>query len=156
MWVPQSVAEAVDSNLLHVLQTHWERQKVILRMIDDILMYMDRTFVQQKQLPSMYDAGLIIFRDMVIRHSHVRARLQQVRMCWFWLPAPCHFPHRLVTLVFQLLLANVHAERRVCFLWLRPGCCPHVFHAAVCVYSGRNDRRRPHACDPGHARPPRQ
>ena len=34
-------------------------------MIRDILMYMDRVYVQQHSVPSVYNLGLAIFRDQV-------------------------------------------------------------------------------------------
>jgi len=34
-------------------------------MIRDILMYMDRVYVQQNDVDNVYNLGLILFRDLV-------------------------------------------------------------------------------------------
>jgi cullin 3 len=38
-------------------------------MIRDILMYMDRVYVQQNGVDNVYNLGLIIFRDQVRNYS---------------------------------------------------------------------------------------
>lgn len=40
-------------------------------MIRDILMYMDRVYVQQNDVDNVYNLGLIIFRDLVNKCSPV-------------------------------------------------------------------------------------
>ena len=37
-------------------------------MIRDILMYMDRVYVQQNNCENVYNLGLVIFRDKVVRY----------------------------------------------------------------------------------------
>ena len=37
-------------------------------MIRDILMYMDRVYVQQNNCGNVYTLGLVIFRDNVVRY----------------------------------------------------------------------------------------
>ena len=44
-------------------------------MIRDILMYLDRTYVEQNNKTTVYEAGLESFRDHVARHEHIKARL---------------------------------------------------------------------------------
>ena len=48
-------------------------------MIRDILMYMDRVYVQQQSVENVYNLGLCIFRDQVVKcpriNSHLRALL---------------------------------------------------------------------------------
>ena len=48
-------------------------------MIRDILMYMDRVYVQQHSVDSVYNLGLSIFRDQVVKcpriNQHLRALL---------------------------------------------------------------------------------
>lgn len=41
-------------------------------MIRDILMYMDRVYVQQNDVDNVYNLGLIIFRDQVRCNSAER------------------------------------------------------------------------------------
>ena len=47
-----------------------------MTMVRDILMYMDRTYVTQKRKLPVYDSGLYIFRDVIVRHECVRDRLR--------------------------------------------------------------------------------
>lgn len=76
--VASHVAEAHDARLLHVLQEQWQKQKVTLKMIHDILMYMDRVYVTQEKKMSIYDVGVTIFRDKAIRHNNVRLRMRGI------------------------------------------------------------------------------
>lgn len=45
-------------------------------MIRDILMYMDRVYVQQNDVDNVYNLGLIIFRDQVVRYGCIRDHLR--------------------------------------------------------------------------------
>ena len=46
-------------------------------MIRDILMYMDRVYVQQNNCENVYNLGLILFRDKVVRYGMVSNHLRQ-------------------------------------------------------------------------------
>lgn len=46
-------------------------------MIRDILMYMDRVYVKQNEFDNVYNLGLIIFRDQVVRHGRIRDHLRK-------------------------------------------------------------------------------
>ncbi len=46
-------------------------------MIRDILMYMDRVYVQQNQCDNVYNLGLILFRDKVVRYGSIGQHLRQ-------------------------------------------------------------------------------
>ena len=41
-------------------------------MIRDILMYMDRVYVQQNNCENVYNLGLVIFRDKVVRYKKLK------------------------------------------------------------------------------------
>ena len=45
-------------------------------MIRDILMYMDRVYVQQHKVENVYNLGLSIFRDQVVRSPKIRVHLK--------------------------------------------------------------------------------
>ena len=45
-------------------------------MIRDILMYMDRVYVQQNSCENVYNLGLILFRDKVVRHDSINNHLR--------------------------------------------------------------------------------
>lgn len=44
-------------------------------MIRDILMYMDRVYVQQNNVDNVYNLGLIIFRDQVRQNFELTVSL---------------------------------------------------------------------------------
>lgn len=48
------------------LNQAWNDHQTSMVMIRDILMYMDRVYVQQNDVDNVYNLGLIIFRDQVI------------------------------------------------------------------------------------------
>ncbi|GMF15520.1 unnamed protein product [Phytophthora lilii] len=74
--VAQQVAAASDELLLVALNDQWVDHQVVMTMVRDILMYMDRTYVTQKRKLPVYDSGLYIFRDVIVRHESVRERLR--------------------------------------------------------------------------------
>ncbi len=113
--VAAHVSVTHDTNLLAVLFEAWEKQKKFLRSISDVLMYLvrcasswcpsptalsvaspwrhalssaqDRNYVQHFNKRSVYDVGILYFRDFVIRHANVRSRMREVRdvalfVCW--------------------------------------------------------------------------
>lgn len=47
------------------LNVAWNDHQTSMVMIRDILMYMDRVYVQQNEVDNVYNLGLIIFRDQV-------------------------------------------------------------------------------------------
>lgn len=59
------VLNALNNNLLGVLNQAWNDHQTSMVMIRDILMYMDRVYVQQNDVDNVYNLGLIIFRDQV-------------------------------------------------------------------------------------------
>eukprot|EP00698_Gefionella_okellyi_P002956 TRINITY_DN12798_c0_g1_i1.p1 TRINITY_DN12798_c0_g1~~TRINITY_DN12798_c0_g1_i1.p1 ORF type:complete len:751 (-),score=174.57 TRINITY_DN12798_c0_g1_i1:20-2224(-) len=69
---------AEDEQFLTELRRKWEDHCIFMTMFRDILMYMDRTYVPQHKVPSVYDLGLILFREHVARHDRVRNRLRKI------------------------------------------------------------------------------
>jgi len=63
--VRQEVLESLHSNFLPKLNQAWTDHQTSMVMIRDILMYMDRVYVQQRGLDNVYNLGLILFRDQV-------------------------------------------------------------------------------------------
>lgn len=51
--------------LLTVTLGVWNDHCICMRMISDILMYLDRVYSREADVPLIYDAGLSIFRDVV-------------------------------------------------------------------------------------------
>ncbi|CDW52179.1 cullin 3 [Trichuris trichiura] len=71
------VLNALNNDLLEVLNKAWHDHTTSMVMIRDILMYMDRVYVQQHCVESVYNLGLILFRDEVIRYEGIREHLTE-------------------------------------------------------------------------------
>ena len=62
------VLSALNNNFLQTLNAAWNDHQTSMVMIRDILMYMDRVYVQQNNCENVYNLGLVIFRDKVVRY----------------------------------------------------------------------------------------
>lgn len=74
--VREDVLQALNNNFLQTLNAAWNDHQTSMVMIRDILMYMDRVYVQQNNVENVYNLGLIIFRDQVVRHPTIRDHLR--------------------------------------------------------------------------------
>lgn len=54
--------------VLKEVEKIWSDHCLCTRMISDILMYLDRVYSREAGLPLVYDSGLILFRDNLIRN----------------------------------------------------------------------------------------
>ncbi|XP_031623522.1 cullin-3 isoform X1 [Contarinia nasturtii] len=75
--VRDDVLKCLHSNLLQKLNQVWTDHQTSMVMIRDILMYMDRVYVKQNEFDNVYNLGLIIFRDQVVRHGKIRDHLRK-------------------------------------------------------------------------------
>lgn len=66
--VREDVLRSLHNNFLQTLNLAWNDHQTSMVMIRDILMYMDRVYVQQNEVDNVYNLGLIIFRDQVTPH----------------------------------------------------------------------------------------
>lgn len=85
--VAKQVVSANDDNFLDVLNSVWNDHHQSMLMIRDILMYMvcacvisfliiqDRVYVVHNNVHSVYDLGLVLFKDNVERHPKVCSRI---------------------------------------------------------------------------------
>jgi hypothetical protein len=64
--VRQDVLQSLNNNFLSTLNMAWNDHQTSMVMIRDILMYMDRVYVQQNDVDNVYNLGLSIYRDQVI------------------------------------------------------------------------------------------
>jgi len=75
----QSVASRIEAAqglpFLKELKQRWDDHLKSTQMIRDILMYMDRTYVNQQQKTPVYPLGLELWRDHVVRNPHIRERM---------------------------------------------------------------------------------
>lgn len=69
--VREDVLAALNNNFLQTLNSSWSDHQTSMVMIRDILMYMDRVYVQQNNVDNVYNLGLKIFRDEVVRHPSI-------------------------------------------------------------------------------------
>ncbi|XP_033207109.1 cullin-3 isoform X2 [Belonocnema kinseyi] len=75
--VREDVLNSLHNNFLQTLNQAWNDHQTSMVMIRDILMYMDRVYVQQNNVDNVYNLGLIIFRDQVVRYGCVRDHLRE-------------------------------------------------------------------------------
>ena len=59
---------ALNNNFLQTLNAAWNDHQTSMVMIRDILMYMDRVYVNQNNCENVYNLGLVIFRDKVEKY----------------------------------------------------------------------------------------
>lgn len=63
--VRSEVLKSLNNNFLLTLNQAWNDHQTAMVMIRDILMYVDRVYVQQNEVDNVYNLGLIIFKDQV-------------------------------------------------------------------------------------------
>lgn len=68
--VREDVLHSLHNGFLQTLNNAWTDHQTSMVMIRDILMYMDRVYVQQNEVDNVYNLGLIIFRDQVSQESY--------------------------------------------------------------------------------------
>jgi len=82
--VRNDVLAALNNNFLQTLNAAWNDHQTSMVMIRDILMYMDRVYVNQNNCENVYNLGLVIFRDKVVRYgcigNHLRVTLLDMIM----------------------------------------------------------------------------
>eukprot|EP01130_Rhizamoeba_saxonica_P018986 TRINITY_DN9707_c0_g1_i1.p1 TRINITY_DN9707_c0_g1~~TRINITY_DN9707_c0_g1_i1.p1 ORF type:complete len:747 (-),score=159.93 TRINITY_DN9707_c0_g1_i1:273-2471(-) len=71
----ETVSLANDEDLLFAVHEAWEDHTQSMLMIRDILMYMDRIYVQHNNVPSVYDLGLQLFRENIARNEKIKDRV---------------------------------------------------------------------------------
>ncbi|KAL4220045.1 Cullin-3 [Mactra antiquata] len=74
--VQVDVLDALNNNFLLILNSAWSDHQTSMVMIRDILMYMDRVYVQQNNVDNVYNLGLKIFRDEVVRYQTINEHLR--------------------------------------------------------------------------------
>uniref|UniRef100_A0A7S1SLI1 Cullin family profile domain-containing protein n=1 Tax=Tetraselmis chuii TaxID=63592 RepID=A0A7S1SLI1_9CHLO len=78
----QNIASQIDSSqneqFLADLNQRWNEHNKSMQMIRDILMYMDRTYVQQQHKTHVHQLGLDLWRDHVVRRKSINDRLRGI------------------------------------------------------------------------------
>ncbi|CAL8081710.1 unnamed protein product [Calicophoron daubneyi] len=75
--IRDSIVENLNNKFLSYLNSCWKDHQTAMVMIRDILMYMDRVYVMQNNLDSVYKMGMTVFCDLVLRYSVIREHLQK-------------------------------------------------------------------------------
>lgn len=75
--VRETVVRALNDNFLQTLNEAWIDHQVVMVMIRELLMYMERVYVQKNDVENVYNVGLIIFRDEIVCHERIRSNLRQ-------------------------------------------------------------------------------
>ncbi|XP_071638558.1 cullin-3-like [Temnothorax longispinosus] len=76
--VREDVRRSFHNNFLQTLNLAWNNHQTSMQMISQILLYMDRVYnVQQHNVDNVYNLGLIIFRDQIVRYGCVREHLRE-------------------------------------------------------------------------------
>jgi len=75
--VRRDVLNSLHNNFLATLNTAWNDHQTAMVMIRDILMYMDRVYVQTYNVEPVYSLGLTLFRDTVVRYPAIKDHLRQ-------------------------------------------------------------------------------
>lgn len=72
-------ATLTDDEFLNKFNELWNNHQISLRMISDICMYLDRNFVEKKNLPKTYPMGMSLFKKQVFRNpSNYRRFIENV------------------------------------------------------------------------------
>jgi cullin 3 len=72
------IKTATEATFLEELKSKWLAHKRSLKMVRDILMYMDRTYVKQTPKMPVYDKGVNLFCRNCIQEPHVKKRLSDL------------------------------------------------------------------------------
>ncbi|CAH8493822.1 unnamed protein product [Dicrocoelium dendriticum] len=75
--VRDSIVDNLNNKFLSFLNSAWKDHQTAMVMIRDILMYMDRVYVGQNNLPSVYKMGMTAFCNLVLRYSVIREHLNK-------------------------------------------------------------------------------
>lgn len=74
------VRDAHEEVLLHRFNVQWDRHFRIVSSIHNVLMYMDRTFVQQEKKTSIPNVGMLEFQEKVVRAFEPRIQTQLFKL----------------------------------------------------------------------------
>lgn len=75
--VREDVLSSLNNNFLQTLDQCWRDHQTSMVMIRDILMYMDKVYVKNNEVDSVYNLGLVLFRDIIVRHERIKDHLRE-------------------------------------------------------------------------------
>lgn len=74
----QNLASTPDASLLEEVSMSFDEHITTMSMVRDILMYMDRTYVETHNEKSTFIQGLHLYRTIVWEHSNVQCRVSEL------------------------------------------------------------------------------
>ncbi|KAM8839512.1 LOW QUALITY PROTEIN: cullin-3-B-like [Synchiropus picturatus] len=74
--VREDILNSINNNFLHTLVQAWNDHTTAMVLIKDILMYLDKVFLEQGNNHNVYNLGLSIFKVQVINYSIIQDHLQ--------------------------------------------------------------------------------
>jgi cullin 3 len=74
--VAVEIANSRGDTFVVTLENKWREHQKSMSMIRDILMYMDRIYAPPNSLEPVYDLGLSLWRDFVLRDGAINARVR--------------------------------------------------------------------------------
>eukprot|EP00474_Spongospora_subterranea_P009663 CRZ10121.1 hypothetical protein [Spongospora subterranea] len=69
---------ASDDQLVRILVSKWDKHKLTMTMIRDVLMYMDKTFCEREGRLQIFHMGVNLFRKTIIMRPACKDRLQSI------------------------------------------------------------------------------
>ncbi|KAL3830953.1 hypothetical protein ACJIZ3_019755 [Penstemon smallii] len=76
--IAKSIEAVQGAMFLEELNRNWTEHNMALRMIRDILMYMDRTFIPSTNKTLIHELGMNLWRDNIIHSSKIQTRLRDI------------------------------------------------------------------------------
>ncbi|KAL5236660.1 hypothetical protein ACI65C_004070 [Semiaphis heraclei] len=74
--VREEVLKASNTKFLIDLNSAWKEHKTAMAMISAILKYLDQIYVKNNEVDNVYNLGLTLFRDLIVRYGYIRDHLQ--------------------------------------------------------------------------------
>lgn len=68
--VSAAILNALNHDLLTVLNKEWADHQVAMAMIRDILMYLDKIYVEPSDLENIFNMGIVLFREKVLINDY--------------------------------------------------------------------------------------
>ncbi|XP_068169694.1 cullin-3-like, partial [Antennarius striatus] len=75
--VREDILNSLNNSFLQAMNQAWTDHQTTMVMIRDVVMYMERIYVPSQNVQNVYNLGLVIFRDKVVRHKRIQDKLQQ-------------------------------------------------------------------------------
>lgn len=72
----EQVANTTDNQLLEIIVEKWQNHTLTMTMIRDILMYMDKTYCENKHKMLAYNLGIVRFKDIVLMNPRILGRIR--------------------------------------------------------------------------------